>query len=300
MPLYPAAQNFTTGSIPFGGTNSLLTQDNTNLFWDDTNNKLRVTTDNATSGFEIISDNAAANPQFTKYQSVTGAMTNQMRKARGSLAAPRRALSGDVLGGMSGTGAEAVDNATDATFNTSAPGGQLRWLAAEDFTATGHGASTRFATTDIGSTTVTERLRIEPDGRIYALAIHNSAGAVTGTATQYLASGTYTPTLTNVTNLAASTAYVAQWMRVGNVVTVSGKVDVDPTIAGLCQLGMSLPIASNLANAEDCAGTANASGVAGQCAAILADAANDRAEMNWIAADITNQAMYYIYTYEVL
>src|SRR5438552_1367658 len=37
-------------------------------------------------------------------------------------------------------------------------------------------------------------------------------------------SGSYTPRLTNVANLSASTAYTCQWMRVGNTVTVSGKV----------------------------------------------------------------------------
>ena len=37
--------------------------------------------------------------------------------------------------------------------------------------------------------------------------------------------------------------------------------------------------------------TAAASAIAGQSAAILADVANDRAEMNWIAGDVTNQPM---------
>lgn len=112
--------------------------------------------------------------------------------------------------------------------------------------------------------------------------------------------GTYTPTLTNVTNLAASTAYQCQYSRNGTVVTVSGKVDIDPTIAGACALGITLPIASNLGAAEDCAGAAFASGIAGQGAAIRGDAANDRAEMAWVAADITNQPMYFTFAYEII
>lgn len=115
-----------------------------------------------------------------------------------------------------------------------------------------------------------------------------------------LASGTYTPTLTNVANLDASTAYQCQYLRVGAVVTVSGKVDVDPTAGAATQLGISLPIASNLGAAEDCAGTAFASGVAGQGAAILGDAANNRAEMNWVAVDTTNKAMYFTFQYEII
>lgn len=115
-----------------------------------------------------------------------------------------------------------------------------------------------------------------------------------------LASGTYTPTLNNTTNVAASTAYSCQFIRTGNVVTVSGRVDVDPTAAGAVLLGISLPFASNLANANECAGSAAASGIAGQSAAISGDAANDRASMQWVAVDVTNQPMFFTFTYRVI
>lgn len=146
-----------------------------------------------------------------------------------------------------------------------------------------------------------ERLRVTFDGRIYGSALHNNTGSLTGTTNQYIASGTYTPTLTNVANLDASTAYQCQWIRVGNVVHVTGKADVDPTLtAASTQLGISLPIASNIGALEDCSGSAFASGIAGQGAAILGDAANNRAQMQWIAGDVTNQAMYFSFSYEVL
>jgi hypothetical protein len=116
-----------------------------------------------------------------------------------------------------------------------------------------------------------------------------------------LASGTYTPTLTNIANLDASTAYQAQYLRVGSVVTVSGRVDIDPTTtATSTQLGISLPVASNLTNIEDLAGTAAATAIANQCAAVVADTANNYARMQWIAGDTTNRAMYYTFTYEVI
>lgn len=113
-------------------------------------------------------------------------------------------------------------------------------------------------------------------------------------------SGTYTPTLTNVTNLAASTAYVCQYIRVGSVVTVSGRVDIDPTAVGATELGITLPIASNLGALEDCAGTAAASGIAGQSAAIAGDLTNNRAKLVYVAADITNQPMYFTFTYRII
>lgn len=115
-----------------------------------------------------------------------------------------------------------------------------------------------------------------------------------------LASGTYTPTLTNVTNVAASTAYTCQYLRVGSVVTVSGKIDIDPTAAGAVELGISLPVSSNFAALEDCGGTASANAIAGQVAAIAADAVNDRAKLIYIAVDLTNQPMYFSFTYRII
>ena len=68
-------------------------------------------------------------------------------------------------------------------------------------------------------------------------------------------------------------------MRVGNTVTVSGFVNIDPTATGLTEVGVSLPIASNLAAAEECAGSAYSSTIVSEGAAISGDATNNRAAM---------------------
>lgn len=117
-----------------------------------------------------------------------------------------------------------------------------------------------------------------------------------------VAAGIYTPVAVNVANLDATPSLSeCQYMRVGNVVTVSGVATVNPTlVATVTQLGIPLPIASNFAAVEDCAGTAFASGIAGQGAAIIADASNNRAEMQWISGDVTNQTMQFIFTYQVI
>lgn len=114
--------------------------------------------------------------------------------------------------------------------------------------------------------------------------------------------GTYTPTLTNVTNISASTAYQCQYMRVGNVVTVSGKVDIDPGAVGLATLGISIPIASALANDFECGGTAAAGTVLGLNGAISADPANDRVELDFtipVAGVITNTSWFFTFTYYI-
>jgi hypothetical protein len=150
--------------------------------------------------------------------------------------------------------------------------------------------------------TTAEKLRITSDGRLYGTAIHNNAGSVTGTANQYIASGTYTPTLFNTTNVTASTAYTCQWMRVGNVVTVSGQVDIDATLAAssATELGMSLPIASSLTATEQVAGDAISDAVASLSARVKADATNDRASVVFKAISLSNDTYGFTYTYLIL
>lgn len=113
-------------------------------------------------------------------------------------------------------------------------------------------------------------------------------------------SGTYTPTLTNVTNITASTAYSCQYIRVGGVVTVSGRVDIDPTAAGAIRLDMSLPVASNLANANELAGTASHGAVAGYSGQVSGDTTNDRASISAVTTDAANRAWHFTYTYRIL
>ena len=115
------------------------------------------------------------------------------------------------------------------------------------------------------------------------------------------AATTYTPTLTNVTNITGSTAYAAQYLRTGNTVLVAGTLDVDPTLtATLTQLGISLPIASSLTARNQLAGSGFAPSIAGLGTAILGDATNDRAQMEYVASDPNSQPMYYIFSYQII
>jgi hypothetical protein len=99
-------------------------------------------------------------------------------------------------------------------------------------------------------------------------------------------SGQYTPTLTNTTNVAASTANSSvTYIRIGDVVTVSGTVNIDPTSASTqTSLGISLPIASNFVSLAQLAGIANRSSgaLATLAASITADATNDRASLTFL------------------
>lgn len=115
-----------------------------------------------------------------------------------------------------------------------------------------------------------------------------------------ITAGTYTPTLTNVTNLSASTANLSHYLRVGSMVIVMGYAGVDPTAAGNTELGISLPIASNLTTDTQLVGNAAALAVAGQSAGIVGSVANDRARMIWVAVDTSNVNMFYLFMYLVV
>ena len=111
-------------------------------------------------------------------------------------------------------------------------------------------------------------------------------------------SGTYTPTSFNTTNIAASTPQSAQYLRVGNTVTVSGQIDIDPTATGFAILGLSLPIASAITSAVQLSGVFNCPDAAG--GGVYGDAANDRATFQFTASSAANLTYYYTFTYRVL
>ena len=117
-----------------------------------------------------------------------------------------------------------------------------------------------------------------------------------------LAAGTYTPTRSAEANLDANvTMTQAQYMRVGNTVTVSGRFTADPTLtATATSFEITLPVSSNLGAAEDAAGTAFCGAIAGQGAEIIGVAANDTAKIQWVSTDITSQSWSYTFTYRVI
>lgn len=134
-----------------------------------------------------------------------------------------------------------------------------------------------------------------------ALTIDTSQNATfAGTVTaSNLLSGTYTPTLTGVTNVAATTSAVCQYMRVGNVVTVSGAVQVDPTAAAGTALRLSLPVASNLANARELAGTGTFE-LNYEPVRITGDVANNEALLELLPINTANQILSFHFTYLIV
>ncbi len=138
-------------------------------------------------------------------------------------------------------------------------------------------------------------------GILTSAGMHNNALAQGNASAQQVRSGTYTPTLTNVTNITTSTAYKFQWMRVGNVVTVSGRVNIQNTATGASELGISLPIASDIGATTDCVGSApgSTSGILDDVGWVIGDATNNRASMQSTAVGTGAHDHWVSFTYEV-
>lgn len=117
-----------------------------------------------------------------------------------------------------------------------------------------------------------------------------------------LLSGTYTPTLTAVANVAASTAYVTQYLRVGAVVTVSGHVQLTPTAANTdTRLRMTLPIASNLGSQSVGGAGANIStGLFGEGIGITGDTTNDEADFRCRPTSTAQRTYAFSFTYRII
>ena len=116
-----------------------------------------------------------------------------------------------------------------------------------------------------------------------------------------IVSGTYTPTLTAGTNVTSVlVSFDANYMRVGNTVTVGALIRFRTTGAGAAQLRMSLPVASAFALDGQCGGdgTYNSS----IPCMIYADATNDEALITVVATGdpLTNAYCSVHFTYRII
>lgn len=148
------ASSFTSGSVIFSN-GTAFAQDNANLFWDDTNNRLGIGTTAPTSALNVVSTSGVA-AEFDSYGS---SPIMKMRHANGTVAVPTGMLSGNNLGtfSMSGYGSTGFANPGKA---------YMSGIAAENWSDTATGAHLIFGTTAIGTSTSSERMRITSAGDV--------------------------------------------------------------------------------------------------------------------------------------
>lgn len=119
-----------------------------------------------------------------------------------------------------------------------------------------------------------------------------------GTPLAVISTGTYTPTLTSVTNLDGTTAVQATFLRVGNQVTVYGNFSADATTTlVLTNMGISLPIASDLVNDQDLGGAG--SNDLRESLVMIGDVASNRADVYWTPVSTADKKFSFTFSYTI-
>lgn len=115
-------------------------------------------------------------------------------------------------------------------------------------------------------------------------------------------SGTWTPTITNGTNVASSTANKGRYQRIGNTVFVDGYITVTSTLTlNATQVKLSLPVASNFGAADDASGGGVTSNALLTSIAVSADSTNDLLVLDWTTStQVVNQQVHIWGSYTVI
>jgi hypothetical protein len=110
-------------------------------------------------------------------------------------------------------------------------------------------------------------------------------------------SGTYAPTATAVINVTNITTYQSQYMRVGNVVNVSGRIDFTTPALAYSQFTLSIPTAATFTAVENAGGNATTNFHQNSCF-IFADSLTNNLKFETYAT-LTTQLTYF-YTAQYL
>jgi hypothetical protein len=115
-------------------------------------------------------------------------------RARNVLGAEQATVSADILGALSFRG-------HDGTAYETTGAAEIRGVASETFTPTANGATLRFFTTAVGSTTLSERLRIHNSGNVSILNTTDGGFALDVTGTARASTSLTTPLITTASNV---------------------------------------------------------------------------------------------------
>jgi len=119
----------------------------------------------------------------------------------------------------------------------------------------------------------------------FFLSFGQTGNLVTNVGAVAFVSGTYTPTVTSTANIQSASATECQYIRVGNVVTMSGSFSIDPISASTTtSIELSLPIASNFDNISNLGGVARTTFFCEQTAFLSAQTTTDRIDVDFISS----------------
>lgn len=188
-----------------------------------------------------------------------------------------------------------VDNTSDATKNAASA-----TLTNKTLTSPVINTPTGIVKGDVGLGNVDNTSDATKNAASVTLTNKTIAAPVfTGDPIGTILSSSHTPTLTNTTNISASSSFLAYYLRIGSQVFVWGKASLTASGAGATVLGISLPVTSNFASVENLKGTST-SNLANFNAYLEANTTSDRAELKFTSAGAGTAIFYFSYSYIII
>lgn len=243
--------------------------------------------DISTSHQLITYDGGAARSSYVKL------ITSLGTKASPILVATNTVLGRYRFGGYDG----------DAKVSLSATSAEVKGVASEAFDASGHGTDVVISATPTNSTTIQDVAKFAGDGKLslpkYGVGTFtgtaakslevDSSGVIIESDVRTLDSGTWTPTLTNVTNVDASVGGACHYIRIGDNVMCWGLLQIDATVAASAVVvRMSLPIASNFSDTSDASGNLTSPGVTPSVGSVIPNTTYNTFEIRVTPANAGN------------
>jgi hypothetical protein len=115
----------------------------------------------------------------------------------------------------------------------------------------------------------------------------------------FISSGNFTPGVSAQSNLTGFTHFDMKWMRVGNMVTVSGNANAQATSVGQCFVEIDLPFASDLTTSDDCTGSGYHNSSSPTAVFVSNNTATNKLQLIWNAGATTNSQLNYVAMYEI-
>jgi hypothetical protein len=152
---------FTTGSVLFAGASGLITQDNAQFFWDDTNHTLGLGTNTPQAASQITTVNSTGTSKpIWLFNYGTGSTTGiRGDAARGTVGSPTASQAGDTLNFMSGRGYGASQFGATSTAS-------ITMKAGAAFTNTSMPTYMAFSVTNVSSVTAAVAMTLNYTGNL--------------------------------------------------------------------------------------------------------------------------------------
>lgn len=142
-----------------------------------------------------------------------------------------------------------------------------------------------------GTSTMSVLVRDQATGNVDTVAQSTLGGG---------SSGTYTPTITTVTNCSGSSSGTGHWIRMGNQVTVDVPVAVTVTTgASQSEFYVSLPVASTISSGSDVTGQGQIQGAYTVGPGITGNTTNHVADVTYTQTASGSPNMFLHFTYTV-